>query len=140
MEFIRTLFVVGVGDTELWAPFIVRVGLGLAMLTHGYPKLFKNFGQFSGYVASLKWPAPKLFAALAAIAEFGGGLALVVGFMVKPVALLLAIYMALVILSAHKGQKFSAWELAFLYFIAFLALWAMNHPGIFALDNIFSIY
>ena len=135
-EFIRTLFVSGAGDTALWAPFILRLGLGLGLITHGYPKLFKTFGQFSGYVASLKWPAPKLFAALAGLIEFIGPLLLIVGLFTKGAALITALYFILMIFSAHKGQKFQGgWELSYLYLIGVLGLWAMNDSGVWALDS-----
>ena len=134
MELFNTLFVSGIGDTEMWGAFILRLGFGIALMVHGYPKLFKNFGQFSGYVTSLKWPVPKLFALLAGITELFGGLLLIVGVLTKPVSLVVAFYFVLVMLSAHRGQKFvGGWELPFLYFVAALALWALNDPGVFAL-------
>lgn len=135
MEFFQTLFVQGAGNTEVWAPVFLRLGLGLGLMTHGYPKLFKTFGQFSGYVASLKWPAPKIFAVLAGLMEFFGGLLLVVGLLIKPIALFLVVYFVLVILTAHRGNKFQGgWELAYLYLVGMLALWAMNSAGAMALD------
>ena len=138
MELFRTLFIEGVGDTEMWASLILRVGLGLALISHGYPKLFKTFGQFSGYIASLKWPAPKLFALLAGLVEFAGGILLVLGLWGKPVALIVAVYFLLTILTAHKGQKFqSGWELAFMYLLAALTLWALNSSGVWALSSAF---
>lgn len=137
MEFLRTLLVAGVGDAELWAPWILRVGLGLGLLTHGYPKLFKNFTQFSGYVATLKWPVPKLFALLAGVVELGGGLLLILGLLTKPTALVGAVYFLLVILTAHRSQKFqSGWELAYLYLVGLLTLWAVNDSGVWALDSV----
>ncbi|MBI2552735.1 DoxX family protein [Candidatus Uhrbacteria bacterium] len=136
-EVLNTLFVSGQGNFSEWAPFILRVGLGLGLISHGYPKLFKNFAQFSGYVASLKWPAPRIFALLAGLLEFAGSLLLIVGLFVHPVALLLAGYFILVMLSAHRGQKFQqGWELAFLYFVGMLALWAINEDGAWALASI----
>lgn len=137
MDLLRTLFVGGVGDAESWAPLILRVGLGLALISHGYPKLFKTFGQFSGYVASLKWPAPKLFALLAGLTEFAGGILLVLGLLTKPVALIVAVYFLLTILTAHKGQKFQGgWELAFMYLLGALALWALNTSGPWSLASL----
>lgn len=135
MDFFQTLFTPGTGNTEVWAPVFLRLGLGLGLMTHGYPKLFKTFGQFSGYVASLKWPAPKIFAVLVGMMEFFGGLLLIVGLLVKPIALILVVYFVLVILIAHRGHKFQGgWELAYLYLVGMLALWAMNSAGAMALD------
>lgn len=134
MEF---LFTVGWSDTEMWAPLILRIGLGIALLTHGYPKLFKTFGQFSGYVASLKWPSPKLFALLAGVVEFFGALFLILGLFTKAAALVVAVYFLLVILTAHRGQKFQGgWELAFIYLVGMLTLWAIGDTGPWALQNI----
>lgn len=136
MDILRFLLVPGSGDTEMWTSLVLRVGLGLGMAIHGYPKLFKTFGQFSGYVTSLKWPAPKLFAALAVVTEFFGGLFLVIGFLVKPISAVTVVYFLLVILTAHKGQKFaSGWELPFMYLLAALALWTLGDSGFLALDN-----
>ncbi|GEM_PF-6487132 len=136
MEWLQSLFVTGAGDTEMWAAFILRLGLGLALITHGYPKLFKTFGQFSGYVASLKCPAPKVFAALAGIVEFFGALFLIFGLFTKGAALVIAVYFVLVIFAAHRGQKFQGgWELAYMYLLGALTLWAMNDGGLFALEN-----
>ena len=136
-ELLQTLFSSGVGDTEVWAPLILRLGFGLGLVAHGYPKLFKTFGNFSGYVASLKWPVPKLFAVLAGITEFLGGLFLAAGLLVKPVALIVAIYFVLVILTAHRGQKFqSGWELPYLYLVGMLGLWAMNSSGALSIESV----
>lgn len=135
-DMLKTLFTSGAGNTEMWAPLLLRLGLGIALITHGYPKLFKTFGQFSGYVASLKWPAPKLFAVLAGLVEFGGSLLLILGLFTKGAALVIAVYFFLVILSAHRNQKFQGgWELAYMYLLGALTLWAMNDGGLFAFEN-----
>ncbi len=133
MDFIQTLFTPGVGNTEVWAPLVLRVGLGLGLLAHAVPK-FKTFEQFKGYVASLKLPAPKLFAVLAVCMEFFSGLFLIAGLFVKPAAILVAVYFAIVIFTAHRGHKFyNGWELAYLYLVGSLALWAMNSSGAMAI-------
>lgn len=137
MDFLRTIFVGGVGDTEVWAPLILRVALGLGLLVHGVPKL-KTFAQFTGYVASLKWPVAKLFATLAVVAEVGGGVLLMLGLFIKPTAAILALYFLFVILTAHRKQGFvRGWELPFLYFVGVLALWALNSSGAVALSSVF---
>src|SRR3989338_9823140 len=105
MELFQILFTPGMGNTEVWAPFILRVGLGLGLLMHALPK-WKTFDQFKGYVVSLKWPAPTIFAHLARLAETLGSIFLVLGICVKSVSLGLVLYFLLVILTAHRGQKF----------------------------------
>ena len=134
MDFLQTLFTSGMGNTEVWAPFVLRVGFGLGLLQHALPK-WKTFDQFKGYVGSLKWPAPTLFAHLARLTETLGSVLLVLGLFVKPVSLGLVCYFLLVIFTAHRGQKFyGGWELAYLYLIGSLALWAMNSSGAMALN------
>ncbi|MDO8505379.1 MAG: DoxX family protein [bacterium] len=135
MDFFQTLFTPGMGNTEVWAPFVLRLGFGLGLLAHAVPK-FKTFEQFSGYVASLKVPAPKLSAVFAVSIEFFGGLFFIAGLLVKPVAILVAVYFAIVIFTAHRGQKFDkGWELAYLYLVGALALWAINSSGAMALGS-----
>ena len=136
MELLRTLFMSGAGDTETWAPFVLRVAFGFGLLAHALPK-WKTFEQFQGYVAALKWPAPVLFAQLARLAETVGSILLIVGLLVKPTSAVLAAYFLLVILTAHRGQKFKdGWELSFLYFAGALALWTMNGAGVLALGTL----
>lgn len=133
MDFLQTLFTPGIGNTEVWAPFILRVGLGLGLLQHALPK-WKTFDQFKGYVVSLKFPAPTLFAHLARLTETLGSVLLVLGIGVKAVSLGLVLYFLIVIFTAHRGQKFyGGWELPYLYLLGALSLWAMNSSGALAI-------
>jgi putative oxidoreductase len=78
---------------------IVRVGIGLGLaFGHGYGKIFENgFGPNADLVSGIGdmgFPAPIVFAWLAALAEFVGGLLLAVGLLTRPVALVIAVNMA----------------------------------------------
>jgi putative oxidoreductase len=68
-----------------------RVLLMALFVIYGWSKL-TGFSGTIGYMASVGAPAPALSAAIATIMEFFVGLALVVGFYTRPLALLMAIY------------------------------------------------
>jgi putative oxidoreductase len=77
---------------------IIRLMFGVVGVYHGSQKLFGAWGGvgidgFSGYLASMKVPAPTLSAWLAALAEFAGGILIAVGLLPRLAAIPLAITM-----------------------------------------------
>lgn len=126
-------FVAGRGALGL---LIVRLIFGVGIMQHGWSKIQNPFG-WMGTDAGI----PGVFQALAALSEFGGGLALVLG-LLTPVAMFgLACTMLYAVLMVHikAGDPFVArgggrsWELAGLYLgVALLVLFA--GPGKFSLD------
>lgn len=121
-------------DTAL---LLTRVVAGLAFAMHGWPKIHNPFGWMGpdGF-------APSIFQALAAVSEFGGGLAWVLGLLTPLAALGVACTMA-VAFSMHtfmRGDPFVSMtggptsELAAVYFCIALLLLAMG-PGRFSLDR-----
>ena len=112
---------------------VLRVFIGLAMLTHGWGKLFGGLEKFTGFVASLNIPAPTVTAFLAAFAESIGAILLAVGLLTRPAAFLLASTMAVAALVAHGGQGFAAQESAWLYFFPAL-LFLFKGAGKWSLD------
>ena len=76
---------------------ILRLGLGAMFIWHGYgkitggPELWIKLGQATS-VVGIHF-APKIFGFLAALSEFGGGICLVLGFLTRPAALMMAITM-----------------------------------------------
>lgn len=89
-----------------FAAFALRLPIGLTFMAHGAQKLFAWFGGY-GLEGTGQWMAsiglePGYFMALmAGGAEFFGGLALVLGFLVRPAALVLAVTMLVAIFSVH---------------------------------------
>lgn len=61
------------------------------------------------------FPLPELFASLAALAEFGGGIFLALGLLTRPAAFLVLGQMAVVTLLAHAGDPFGDRETPILY-------------------------
>ncbi|NIB40191.1 DoxX family protein [Pseudomaricurvus alkylphenolicus] len=87
----------------------LRVGAGIVFAAHGAQKLFGWFGGYGlegtgAWMASIGLNPGELMAALAGGAEFFGGLALIVGLLVRPAALVLAVTMLVAIFAVHIGN------------------------------------
>ena len=119
------------------ALLLIRVVAGLAFTMHGWGKIQNPFGWMGpdGF-------APGIFQALAAISEFGGGLAWILGLLTPLASFGIASTMA-VAFSFHafmRGDPFvsmtggPSFELAVLYFSIALLLIATG-PGRFSLDR-----
>jgi len=80
---------------------ILRVVVGVVFITHGLPKLFGGIGGTTQFLAQLGIPLAGLFAWAVALLESFGGLSLVLGWMVGPVASLFIIEMLVGILLVH---------------------------------------
>ena len=84
----------------------LRAGAGIVFAAHGAQKLFGWFGGYglegtAGWMASIGLEPGLLMAVLAGSAEFFGGLLLIVGLLVRPTALVLAITMVVAIVTVH---------------------------------------
>ena len=84
----------------------VRVAIGIIFVAHGAQKLFGWFGGHGleatgGWMASIGLEPGVLMAALAGSAEFFGGLALILGLLVRPAAVVLALTMIVAIVTVH---------------------------------------
>jgi len=89
-----------------WAPLALRVPIGIIFAAHGAQKLFGAFGGYGlegtgQFMASLGLTPGYLMALLAGSAEFFGGLALLLGVLVRPSAAALAFAMIVAIFSVH---------------------------------------
>lgn len=93
--------------------FALRAMLGVVFLFHGSQKLFGWFGGH-GLSATAEWmagtgiPLPLLSATLAALAEIGGGLALLTGLLFRPLMVPLAFTMLVAAFVGHHGRGFDA--------------------------------
>jgi putative oxidoreductase len=84
----------------------VRLGAGVIFTAHGGQKLFGWLGGYglegtAGWMTSIGLEPGLLMAAMAGGAEFFGGLLLIVGLLVRPAALMLAITMLVAIVTVH---------------------------------------
>jgi len=92
-----------------FAPLALRVPVGIIFIAHGAQKLFGWFGGYGlegtgQWMGSLGLNPGALMALLAGSAEFFGGLALVLGLLVRPAAAALAFAMLVAIFSVHIGK------------------------------------
>ena len=95
-------------DTGL-SQLALRIPVGIIFIAHGAQKLFGWFGGYGlegtgQWMASIGLNPGYLMALLAGSAEFFGGLALILGLLVRPAAAVLAITMAVAIVTVHIGN------------------------------------
>lgn len=103
-----------------WEPVLLRAGLAVIFLVHGWPKL-KNPKNFAGWLGTMHVRPAMFWALVVAVVEFFGGIALVLGFWVPVVALLLAIDMVVAMFLVRR--KFvGGWELDFVLLLAAISL------------------
>jgi putative oxidoreductase len=120
-----------------YAPLALRLILGISFIIHGYLKL-SNMGQAIDMFAQFGFNPAAAFAWAAALAEFVGGLLVLVGFGTRYGALAILATMLVATFKIHIGlyhQKFiGGFELPLVYaFIALaLVLWG---AGKFSVDN-----
>ncbi len=141
---------------------LLRLGVGAALVSHGYPKLFGGPGKtppaaltramgtnfpatverggitaFSGGLEKMGIPLPQQAALAAGLTEFGGGLALALGFKTRLIAPAVLFNMLVAIRKAHWKTGFhgqGGYEMAFLFAIAAATL-ALAGPGAYSLDG-----
>lgn len=94
-----------------WGGLALRVPVGLIFFAHGAQKLFAWFGGYGlegtgQFMASQGLEPGYLMALLAGSAEFFGGLALIVGLLVRPAAVALAFTMLIAAIVVHGANGF----------------------------------
>jgi putative oxidoreductase len=115
---------------------LLRAGAGLLFMQHGLQKLFGYFGGFGGNPGGTA-PLMSLMG-LAGVLEFGGGLLLILGLFVRPVALVLFVEMLCAFGMAHLPK--GGWpienggELSLLYALVFAFL-ATHGAGPMSVDS-----
>ena len=115
---------------------LVRLVMGVAFLFHGWGKIQNPFG-WMGPEASV----PGIFQALAALSEFGGGIALILGLLTCLASLglaftmLVAVYTHMVVMGdPFVSQGGGSYELAAIYFVLSILFISMG-PGGFSIDR-----
>ena len=124
-----------------WPSFgllVLRLVVGSAFILHGWPKIQHATSWMNGMGPGAAHP---LLQAAAALAEFGGGIALILGFLTPVAAAALAVNMLFALFLVHlpKGQPFvgqgpgGSFELPLVYFAVMAALFFVG-PGRFSMD------
>jgi putative oxidoreductase len=125
------------------ATLALRIPVGIVFIAHGAQKLFGWFGGY-GLEGTAQWMGSiglnpgYLLALLAGGAEFFGGLALLVGLLVRPAAALLAFTMLVAIFSVHISKGLFLSNGGYEYALALLAVSVallVGGAGRFSLDR-----
>lgn len=112
---------------------LLRIGAGvLLFVLHGIDKVAPQEG-FVGRVEGMGFPAPMLFAWVAAVAEVAGGILIAIGLLTRPVALFVFVHFIVVVLMAHAGDALADRELPILFGLIALAV-ALIGPGRYSVD------
>ena len=129
---------------QSWGLLALRIPVGIIFMAHGAQKLFGWFGGYGlegtgGFFATLGLEPGYFLALLAGSAEYFGGLALVLGFLVRPAAAALAITVLVAIFAVHfEGGLFMAnngYEFALALLAASVAL-LFNGGGKASVDGL----
>lgn len=121
----------------------LRIPVGIIFAAHGAQKLFGWFGGYGlegtgQFFGSVGLNPGYLMALLAGTAEFLGGLALILGLLVRPPAAVLAFAMLIAIFAVHIGNGFfmdkGGYEYALALFAASLSL-LFSGGGRFSVDR-----
>jgi len=121
------------------AALLMRGMLGAVFIYHGYPKIIdipalaENFGP-----EGMDLPLPMFAATCAALSEFVGGIALVLGFLTRIAALPMAFTMGVAVTMVHWGAfgaKHNGMEYPLTLGVMLIAL-ALIGPGRVSLDQL----
>lgn len=113
---------------------LLRLGLGLLMLTHGWPKLMKLFAG-----GEIQFPDPlgigaHLSLLLTVFAEFVCVIFVMIGYRSKWFSIPIVITMLVAVFVVHGSDSFGKKELALLYALGYLVIYLIG-PGKYALEK-----
>ncbi|MCL2916716.1 DoxX family protein [Shewanella litorisediminis] len=126
------------------APLALRVPAGIIFMAHGAQKLFGWFGGYGiegtgQWMASIGLEPGWLMAAMAGGAEFFGGLAILLGLLTRPAALVLAVTMVVAIVTVHLGNGLFMANNGYEFGLALLAMsvsLVLSGSGRFGIDRL----
>lgn len=114
---------------------IFRLFAGLTIaFGHGLGKVPPSEQLVAG-VDSLGFPVPLVFAWLAALSEFGGGLLIAGGLFARHAALFLGFTMSVAAFRVHASDPFQVKEMALLYLASCILIFFCG-AGRFSLDRV----
>ena len=119
--------------------FVLRVGIGLIFIMHGYPKIVAGTQMWAGLGANMNFfgitYAPAAWGFASACSEFFGGIALILGLGTRIASFFMACNMT-VALSFHfsKGDPFAIYSHPLSLLVVFVAL-MLTGGGTFSCDG-----
>jgi putative oxidoreductase len=134
-----------------WGLLILRVGLALVFIAHGWPKInpnspMKGVTGMTGFLTQMGVPMPALFAWIVALLETIGSIMLILGIGTRILALAFVVNMAMAIWlarirmmkSAFAGGNAIGWEFEFVLLVGALAL-LFTGGGAISLDKMIGL-
>ncbi|MBK6380818.1 MAG: DoxX family protein [Chitinophagaceae bacterium] len=115
------------------AMLILRLGVGILMMMHGYDKLI-HFGELQHKFMNFLGIGSTMSLALVVFAEFFCSLFLILGLFTRLAAIPLIIATCVMVFKAHNGDVFGDGETAALYLTAYLVLLFVG-PGRVSVDS-----
>jgi len=141
-QFLKNIFT----SNRSLSSLVLRVPLGIILAAHGAQKLFGWFGGYGlegtgQWMESIGLAPGYLMALLAGSAEFFGGIALILGLLTRPAALVSAFTMVIAIFSVHAANGLfmsnNGYEFALTLLAATSAL-AIQGGGKLSVDTLIS--
>ncbi|UZD22005.1 DoxX family protein [Algoriphagus halophytocola] len=114
---------------------IMRLGAGAMIMTHGYPKLLRLFGDEPIKFMDFMGLGPVVSLSLAVFAEFVCAILVILGFKTRLAAIPLIITMLTAVLIAHAADPFGRKELPLLYAVVFITILIFG-AGRFSIDGL----
>jgi uncharacterized membrane protein YphA (DoxX/SURF4 family) len=90
-----------------YAPFVLRLFVGIMFLVYGATKLFGGLQDFAGFLQQIGVPAAGVMAAVVSAIEFLGGLAILLGTGTRIAALLLSSVMVVAMITFTLPRGFA---------------------------------
>ena len=122
------------------ALLFLRVATGLVFFMHGWQKWEGGLAQTAGFLASLQFPAPDVFAVLLIGIEVIGGVALILGAFTRLAAKLTAVVAVVALLTVHVSNGFfisnNGFEFILLILATCVAILVLG-PGAWSADKKF---
>jgi putative oxidoreductase len=118
------------------AMLVLRLAMGMLMMSHGYDKLV-NFSEKKAVFYNFLSLGSTTSLMLCIFAEFFCALFVVIGLFTRLVSVPLIIVMSIAVFSVHKMDFFDTGELASLYLAGYLVL-LLCGPGRASVDGIAS--
>ena len=125
-----------------WAILVLRLALAAILIAHGWPKI-KNLKATAQNFDGMGFKPGRFWGTVVAVAEFGGGILLLIGLFTQIAAFVLAIQFAVILIwKLRQKQKLvnmggQSYELDLIIFAALLILMTVG-SSFYAADNFFN--
>ena len=120
-----------------FAMLLLRFGVGILMINHGYDKLvhFNNYATMNGGFMKFMGLSSHISLALVVFAEFFCSLFLILGLLTRLSTIPLLIAMGFALFKANGGDIFKEGEMAALYLCAYFVILILG-PGKISVDGL----